>query len=39
MEAACERGGVSNFFDLSPEERGRAYWPNAELSDRRENNP
>lgn len=25
MEAACERGGVSNFFDLSPEERGRAY--------------
>ena len=25
MDAACERGGVSNFFDLSPEERGRAY--------------
>lgn len=25
MEAACERGGVANFFDLSPEERGRAY--------------
>lgn len=25
MDAACERGGVSNFFDLSPEERGTAY--------------
>lgn len=25
MEAACERNGVSNFSDLSPEERGRAY--------------
>lgn len=25
MESACERGGVTNFFDLSPEERGRAY--------------
>jgi len=25
MDAACERGGVSNFSDLSPEERGRAY--------------
>lgn len=25
MEAACERGGVVNFFDLSPEERVRAY--------------
>lgn len=25
MDAACERGGTSNFFDLSPEERGAAY--------------
>jgi len=25
MERACERGGVDNFSDLSPEERGRAY--------------
>lgn len=25
MDAACERGGVANFFDLSPEERARAY--------------
>ena len=25
MESACDRAGVSNFFDLSPEERGRAY--------------
>jgi hypothetical protein len=25
MDAACERGGVSNFFDLSPEERGQCY--------------
>ena len=25
MESACERGGVSNFFDLSAEERDRAY--------------
>jgi len=25
MDAACERGGVSSFWDLSPEERGRAY--------------
>lgn len=25
MERACERGGVDNFFDLSPEERGQAY--------------
>ena len=25
MDAACERGGVSNFHDLTPEERGRAY--------------
>ena len=25
MDAACERGNVTNFFDLSPEERGAAY--------------
>lgn len=25
MNAACDRAGVDNFFDLSPEERGRAY--------------
>lgn len=25
MESACERGETVNFFDLSPEERGRAY--------------
>lgn len=25
MDAACERNGVSNFFDLPPEERARAY--------------
>lgn len=25
MEAACERNGVVSFFDLPPEERGRAY--------------
>ncbi len=25
MRAAAERGGVENFFDLSPEERARAY--------------
>ena len=25
MEAATRRGGVENFFDLSPEERARAY--------------
>lgn len=25
MEAACERNGVTNFLDLPPEERGRAY--------------
>ena len=25
MEAACERGNAGNFYDLSPEERGRAY--------------
>lgn len=25
MDAACERGGVSNFFDLPPEDRAAAY--------------
>lgn len=25
MRTAAERGGVSNFFDLSPEERAQAY--------------
>ncbi len=25
MEQAAQRGRVSNFFDLSPEERARAY--------------
>lgn len=25
MERAAERGGVENFFDLSPEERAQAY--------------
>ena len=25
MDAACDRGGVVSFFDLSPEERGAAY--------------
>ena len=25
MDAACEHGGVSNFFDLSPEERAATY--------------
>ena len=25
VDAACERYGVTNFFDLSPEERGTAY--------------
>ena len=25
MDAACERGGVESFWDLSPEERGRTY--------------
>lgn len=25
MESVCERYGVSNFWDLSPEERGQAY--------------
>lgn len=25
MDAACERGGVGNFFDLSPEERAQCY--------------
>lgn len=24
-QSACERGGVSDFYDLSPEERARAY--------------
>ncbi len=25
MERACEKHGVDNFFDLSPEERGEVY--------------
>ncbi len=25
MDAACERGGTSNFFDLPPEERAACY--------------
>lgn len=25
MQSACERGGVSDFFDLSAEERAAAY--------------
>lgn len=25
MDRACERGGVSNFFDLAPEERAACY--------------
>jgi hypothetical protein len=25
MESACEKAGVSNFFDLTPEERADVY--------------
>ena len=25
MDEACRRSGTANFWDLSPEERGRAY--------------
>jgi len=25
MDVACERGGVSDFYDLPPEDRDRAY--------------
>lgn len=25
MDRACEKAGVSDFFDLTPEERGRCY--------------
>lgn len=32
MGVACDRGGVDNFFDLSPEERADAY--NASFSGR-----
>lgn len=31
MEQACERGGVDNFFDLSPEERGEAYYSGTDV--------